>query len=810
MPLDTEHKKTGVPTERRRRRREVFPVKACDQCYKRKLKCDALLPSCSRCASVQTDCTYLRKSNPSLVRRQKTDRTMEGKLNDIGHMLVPMLSRTDQGSSLTLPTPTLNFAEERSHLPKEMDDETELYDDDEEDIRDQTDPAGGVSQRLDVLIGALERLATGVSTSPSIGPAFFSAGKLKESSGVRIVVSNLKDVGGVDILPMHVVRELVTVALDNTFWPYDVVSSHYVLDKFEKVPRITLAAIAARSAHSFKDLSIPGPNGVTLVISSRQIGEGFFEKATSLIDFENPSIAGVVALMNMGMYCSSSTLFRSSYMYKGLARTMAKLLCFDIDPDEFEKKSGVTMPSIQKEIRRRIWWALVMTDLPDECSEFRNCKVARPLPIRLTKILTDDIFELPKDVLALYPPDATSYAMDLALSFGKIMAFGRLIKAPKAIGIALPADTFHDLMREQLNSFETMPNWIKQSLSAPVLSPDIGSIDPPSYFAVVDHIIFYGNIILLNRHQLNFTSVDDNPIGLLRNECFSGCYLAASAIVMILKNVLMTKDNLGEFRAIGCITFMLAQSLFVHILAMVVSKQVNDSTMYQNSKLGVQSIFEFVKGQDARFGSVKQLVDSSLLIINDLERQNNQIPSAQTETGQILDNADRERAIDLLKLVNNVTFCGREGAISESVVSSICTSSDQNSAATNDITSWFKNHFLTPTTSFITGQMGPQSTPDAPPPKFGAADPLPDNFGGSIGTSSATSLTDLGLGVHGRLSNVIRVFEGNGLGDSFTFDNLVAPRAKTPEDSLSFLDAFSWRKMDWRIPETAESMRLFV
>ncbi|KAI8813851.1 hypothetical protein BJ742DRAFT_382183 [Cladochytrium replicatum] len=540
--------------------RQVFKVKACDRCYRRKLKCDGGVPSCSRCSRLQCECTYIRRLNPELVRRQPGERTLQERIELVEQMLLPIINENQHSN----PGSQSSENSAPSSLPKPPGLEDSDYEDEVEEVAQS-----GLSQRLDALIKGLERLKTGASSSLDSQISTHNvnnvpSGLTPKNPGPPIAVTNIDDYGGVEILPKHVVLELIKLGVENSQWPYHFLRMKYITEKFDVMPRAVLAALAAQSVHWFKDLAVPGKNGTTLVIPSAEIGRGFFEKAKKLIDFESPTISTVITLLCMFMYCKSTAQYRSAWMYKGLGQRLAKLLCLHIDPDDLERKMGKCWLFGQKEMRRKLWWGLIMTELPDGYETVLNCKVHRPLPARLTRSLAEDVYEVPKQVIDQYPRDATSYAIDLNIMLAKITAYGDWVHSYKAKGIPPPDEqVFRDLLQEQLTMYDTMPHWIKQSLSAPALSVDITSIDPPSYFAVFNHLLYHGNIILLNRHRISLTlsatDFDSDPATLLRNDSFTACYLAAVSIGSIVKNSLLTKTNITAFKSVSCIALPLLQ-----------------------------------------------------------------------------------------------------------------------------------------------------------------------------------------------------------------------------------------------------------
>ncbi|KAI8813836.1 hypothetical protein BJ742DRAFT_787644 [Cladochytrium replicatum] len=713
------------PPPKQKRRRNVFPVKACDQCYKRKLKCDAAEPICSRCARVQSPCTYVRKSKPELVRRQTSERSMEERLETIEQMLLPIISAQQQSGSSWSNSTRAN-SENAGVSSFDVSDD----DDDEEFLDDDQDPNTVLSKRLNSLIKALEKISTVGAGMGSNGadrsknrPEDVALEHLPPPPATNgdnspIVVTNIDDHGGIDILPAHVVKELIRLALENAMWPSDFLQVDYVMEMFDKLPRMIMAAVAARSAHWFKDLTIPGPHGTTLMIPSTEIGRGFFEKAKGLINFEFPSVPMVIGLMSMAHYCMANAQFRAAWMYNGLAKRMGRLICFHIDPDEWEVKLGKPLTAQQKQIRRRAWWALILMDLPDGYEMVRDCQVLRPLPVRLTRTFHKDTHDVPPELVAQYPPDATAYAMDLILMLGKITAYGSWIHTSRMRGVSPPDEqVFRDLLQEQLSLYDAMPPWIKESLSAPVISDDIGSIDPPSYFAVFDHILYHGNIILLNRHRMSVAlmnvDLEKHPDAMLRNESFAACYLAAGTITYILKNVLLVKDDLTAYRSVYIIMFSLCQSLFVNAMAMSLGIQVNDRTLYHTSNEAIQHHIRFMKTVSFRWQMMGKLAQSMEWLLENMAKQRNPTPSDFETNDQEKEEVDRKRAVGTLKYMNAVAIAGREGAISASVVNSLSSAPDRDvSDATEDLAAWFKRVFLISHDHYNTPNIPSQLTPN--------------------------------------------------------------------------------------------------
>ncbi|KAI8812973.1 hypothetical protein BJ742DRAFT_790640 [Cladochytrium replicatum] len=587
----------------------------------------------------------------------------------------------------------------------------------------------GLSKRLDALIKGLERLKTGASSTSDSNKIDNVLSQLTpKNPGPPIAVTNIDDYGGVEILPKHVVLELIRLGVENSQWPYNFLRMKYVTENFDVMPRAVLAALAAQSVHWFKDLAVPGPNGSTLIIPSAEIGRGFFEKAKKLMDFESPTISTVITLLCMFMYCKSTAQYRSAWMYKGLGHRLARLLCLHIDPDDLEKKMGKCWLFGQKEMRRKLWWGLIMTELPDGYETVLNCKVHRPLPSRLTRSLAEDVYDVPKEVIDQYPRDATSYAIGLNIMLAKITAYGDWVHSYKAKGIPPPEEqVFRDLLQEQLTMYETMPHWIKQSLSAPVLSADITSIDPPSYFAVFDHLLYHGNIILLNRHRISLNlsaaDFDRDPATLLRNDSFTACYLAAVSIGSIVKSSLLTKTNITAFRSVSCIALPLLQSLFVHMMTIAISIQANERALFHNSKLALEQHIEFMKIVAFRWNMMKRVVPAVEWLIDGLLKQRKGSPPDSEFNSQPVDDQDRRQAVLTLKYMNNLGVTGREVAIAEQLATEKSMVPDPDIVdATEDVTAWFKSVFLVSShspnrTSSITVEDLQNSSPslDTPP-----------------------------------------------------------------------------------------------
>ncbi|KAI8812984.1 hypothetical protein BJ742DRAFT_767600 [Cladochytrium replicatum] len=680
---------------------------------------------------------------------------MEERLEIIEQMLLPIIS-SQQQTGLSWSNATRANTENAGVSSFDANDD----DDDEEFLDDDRDPNNILAKRLNSLIKGLEKLSTGTGagggsnssdraqsndqsqdvTTEQLPPPPAAESVSNSGNSPPIVVTNIDDHGGVDILPAHVVKELIRLALENAMWPSDFLHVDYVMEMFDKLPRMIMAAVAARSAHWFKDLTIPGPNGSILVIPSTEIGRGFFEKAKNLINFEFPSVPMVIGLMSMAHYCMANAQFRAAWMYNGLAKRMGRLLCFHIDPDEWEVKLGKSLTAQQKQIRRRAWWALILMDLPDGYEMVRDCQVLRPLPIRLTRTFHKDAHEVPPELVAQYPPDATAYAMDLILMLGKVTAYGSWIHTSSMRGVSAPDEqVFRDLLQEQLSLYDAMPAWIKQSLSSPVLSDDIGSIDPPSYFAVFDHILYHGNVILLNRHRMSVAllnvDLDKNPDAMLRNESFTSCYLAAGTITSILKNVLLTKDGLTAYRSVYIIMFSLCQSLFVNAMAMSLGIQVNDRKLYHTSNDAIQHHIRFMRTVSFRWQMMGKLAHAMEWLLENMAKQRNPTPSDFETNDQEQEESNRKRAIGTLKYMNAVAVAGREGAISASVVDSLSSAPDRDlSSAAENLAAWFKSVFLISHDHY--------NTPNIPPQRVQSSEQSTSSGGNqSVGQRSSISST---------------------------------------------------------------------
>lgn len=89
LPRDRLAESQATPTSR--------AVQACLTCRKQKRKCDKLLPSCSRCASLQRICDYTDSAS-AVVPTAEDFAALQSKLNDLEGRLI---SRIEEQSSVT-------------------------------------------------------------------------------------------------------------------------------------------------------------------------------------------------------------------------------------------------------------------------------------------------------------------------------------------------------------------------------------------------------------------------------------------------------------------------------------------------------------------------------------------------------------------------------------------------------------------------------------------------------------------------------------------------------------------------------------
>ncbi|KAI8804243.1 hypothetical protein BJ742DRAFT_457467 [Cladochytrium replicatum] len=574
--------------------KKVVNVKACDQCYRRKLKCDGDENiKCSRCTRTGAACTYVRRHNPELVRNKRPPpaKSLEDRIKAIEQMLFPLLNLSRE---------PIDTADDHG-----MDDFEEGNDDayaggaSTGDLKLQKKPGASgwrsnMHERVDVLIKAIQTIVSSAKNSRLDG---LSDSKSKDPP------STIKEFGGVDAIPDEIVRTLLSTSLDLTPTPLNVLHKTSFMRSLNKVPDTLKFGLCAFSTIWMRTISIPQSDGTVYQFDAFDIGEVYFERAQSTLRVDEPNFETVMGLNYMALYCMAQGKLTASWMYNGMGTRMAKMVNSTTDPDEQDKYCNDRLNLIAKETRRRVFWNMHLSDLMDRSREGNlesspPFTVRRPLPDALFNALTEDMYELPPSLIAHYPLDAGYYFTEVIRTVVGIQQYARQVNQHKKNPSVNPAPSdaaFTDNLTKLLNFYNQMPPWLVNAPNSKVFSDQSGSISPPSWVAIYVHLFYHACVIHLHRTRLNLSLPEDSGddlTGLLQSESFSACYLAANTITYVISNLVLPQR--ATKYAPPFILFASIQSLLVHLMGCFIGAQIGEEDLTSTSQYGVQVLETFL------------------------------------------------------------------------------------------------------------------------------------------------------------------------------------------------------------------------
>ncbi|KAI8808642.1 hypothetical protein BJ742DRAFT_808157 [Cladochytrium replicatum] len=574
--------------------KKVVNVKACDQCYRRKLKCDGDENiKCSRCTRTGAACTYVRRHNPELVRNKRPPaaKSLEDRIKAIEQMLFPLLNLSRE--------PMDTFDDQGMEDFEDGNEDANTAEASTSDSKSQKKPGASgwrsnMHERVDVLMKAIQTIVTSAKSSRLDGVA---GSKSKDPP------STIQEFGGVDAVPDEVVRNMVSTSLDLTPTPFNVLHKTSFMRSFSKTPEVLKFGLCAYSTIWMQNISINQPDGTVYQFDAADIGDAYFERARSVLRVDEPSFETVMGLNYLALFCIAHGKLTASWMYNGMSTRMSKMVNPTVDPDEQNSYGNERLNLIAKETRRRVFWNMHLSDLMDRSREgnlesMLQFRVRRPLPDALFNALTEDMYELPPSLIAHYPLDAGYYFVEVIRTAVGIQQYARQVNLHKKNPSINPAPSdaaFTDILTALLNFYNQMPPWLLNAPNSNVFSDQSGSISPPSWVAIYVHLFYHACVIHLHRTRLNLSlpedSGDDLTI-LLQSESFSACYLAANTITYIISTLVLPQR--ATKYAPPFIFFASIQSLLVHLMGCFIGAQIGEEELTAASQYGVQVLETFL------------------------------------------------------------------------------------------------------------------------------------------------------------------------------------------------------------------------
>ncbi|CAL5867167.1 uncharacterized protein PFLUO_LOCUS1379 [Penicillium psychrofluorescens] len=347
---------TEDPSARRKRTGRKYTSRACEECRRRRAKCDGTRPSCTRCLDRGVRCQYSTaedgrqpapKSYVVMLRNriEMLERVLDSHGIDPDASVAQMMAEMDVPDQLVDP----NGCSKLDELCVTFDgaltlDESLNYDQDGE-VR----YFGPTSGRL---------LFLSDPEKEDVEQTDASGGACSESIGCRHFL-NIEP--GIDSIP----NELQSHLLDLYFeWEqpwYPVINEKLFRESLAYGGRycssLLLNCVLALGSRYSDRLEVrTDPN------DSNTAGKAFIEKAERLIphDLKWPSITTIQSLTIMNMVYVAMGSDAAGWLHQGMAIRLALDMGFNMDPAVLA--GTVSLPPIEIELRRQIYWALYCHD----------------------------------------------------------------------------------------------------------------------------------------------------------------------------------------------------------------------------------------------------------------------------------------------------------------------------------------------------------------------------------------------------------------------------------------------------------------
>ncbi|KAL4933722.1 transcription factor domain-containing protein [Aspergillus undulatus] len=333
-----------MPPEHNSKQRGKYTTRACEECRRRRAKCDGSRPACSRCLQWQVSCQYStaedgRRPAPKayvLQLRQRIE-TLERLLEH--HGIDP---RVGKASGKAKQKDTSN----------EIDELTESFE-----------------GRL-ALDEALNFDGDGEMRyfGPMSGRLQFG-GSSKASASVNL---NVDDPASVN--PWFAV-------IDEELFRQDMVTGGRY---WSPLLHISILAVGSRYSHRLDVRSDPD--------DSNTAGRMFLEVAKPYLqrEMERPSVTTIQALVAMGMFYIATGADAAGWLHHGMANRLSLDMGLNLDPAGFQETNILSIREVQ--LRRQIYWALYCHDKWSSLYTGRICSMLDPQgAVRIPDLDNEDI-----------------------------------------------------------------------------------------------------------------------------------------------------------------------------------------------------------------------------------------------------------------------------------------------------------------------------------------------------------------------------------------------------------------------------------
>ncbi|KAJ1770306.1 hypothetical protein LPJ74_003310 [Coemansia sp. RSA 1843] len=317
-------------------------MRACDNCRRKKVKCNGTKPSCTHCTRMKLACHY-----SPLVRKKRTRRSLidklEERLESMEQMLQPLVER------LTPNDPIMGAADGRHDLRLNL----------------ASAHAAGIAHSLGFPLPTASPFLGGAPQQqqqqyPGYIPQFGAGNIPREISYMPTVPSG--DISpGPPLPPQHIIEELVELALVRLAPAQPPISLPTVLRRLRngQLPEYIICgciALAARFSSRPEFSCTPRYN------AGREYAKRAAELVSGLIDKPDPDV--VFCMVMLSLYEWGCGLGESAWSYTGMATRLAQRLRLHlVDETEFtENEDDRDTSWASTEWKRRMWWCVYISD----------------------------------------------------------------------------------------------------------------------------------------------------------------------------------------------------------------------------------------------------------------------------------------------------------------------------------------------------------------------------------------------------------------------------------------------------------------
>ncbi|KAJ1533207.1 hypothetical protein HK096_005536, partial [Nowakowskiella sp. JEL0078] len=184
--------------------------------------------------------------------------------------------------------------------------------------------------------------------------------------------------------PPEIIDDMVNSYFEKfSYWPLNFLHIPSFFSNRYTIPRALLGIICTRGSKFSK---------YTPILSlQNEVSTVLLQYAKKNFDLEDLSMNGLITNFMFVLCYMDLGRSQDSWVYKSSLMSMVRLLKLSEDPEVIEEETGVRFSLIEKEERRRIWWALRIIN-------FNQNTILKDYPVNGVQIpLSLEIFELLSD-----------------------------------------------------------------------------------------------------------------------------------------------------------------------------------------------------------------------------------------------------------------------------------------------------------------------------------------------------------------------------------------------------------------------------